>query len=114
MARGMARRRREPERVVEGEIVVDEQSLTGRDHRLAVEPPNIAATPGSRFTALGRFLPGGVFAFVKDVFRLREGRHPAAVAQPRVPAAVVDVQMRAKDVVDVLETQALGGETIQP
>ena len=114
MAGRVARRRREPERVVERKIVVDEQSLTGRDHRLAVEPPNIAAAPGARFTALGRFLPGGVFAPVEDVFRLREGRYPFAVAQHRVPAGVVDVQVRAENVVDVLEPQAFRRKTVEP
>src|SRR5262249_40783623 len=62
----------------------------------------------------GRLLPGAVFALVKDVFRLREGRHPAPVAQLRVPAGMVDVQVGAEHVVDVLEPQAGGVEAVEP
>ena len=42
----------------------------------------------------------------EDVARLGEGRHPAAVLEPRVPADVVDVQMRAHDEVDVADAEA--------
>src|SRR5262249_5111155 len=76
MARRMPWRRRQPERVVEREIVVDQQSLAGRDHRLAIKSPDIAAAAGAGLAALGRILPGGVFAFVEYVFCLRKRRHP--------------------------------------
>jgi hypothetical protein len=114
MARGMARCRRQPERVVKRKIVVDKERLTGRDHRLAIEPPNIAAAAGPGFAALGRFLPRGIFAFVEDVFGFGKGRHPGAITQHGVPAGMIDVQMRAKDVIDVLEAQAFGGEAVEP
>src|SRR5262249_35723763 len=114
MARRMPWRRRQPECVVEREIVVDQQSLAGRDHRLAIKSPDIAAAAGAGLVALGRILPSGVFAFVKYVFGLWKGRHPAAVAQHRVPAGMIDVQMRAEHVVDVLEAQALRGEAVEP
>src|SRR5215813_4459376 len=55
-----------------------------------------AACAGSGFAALGRFLPGGIFAFVENIFGFRKCRHPASVAQHRVPAAMVDMQMRAE------------------
>src|SRR5690242_685479 len=48
MARRMPGRRRQPERVVERKIVVNKERLTGRDHRLAVEAPDVAAAAGAR------------------------------------------------------------------
>src|SRR5262249_19613673 len=107
----VARGRDERERIVERKIVVDQQRLAGRDHRLAVEAPHVA---GRVVAALGRLLPGGVFALVKDVFRLWKGRYPAAIAQHGIPAAVIDVQMRAEHVVDALERQPRGAEAIEP
>ena len=43
----------------------------------------------------------------EHVARVREGRHPAAVFQPRVPADMVDMQMRAHHVVDVADGKRL-------
>src|SRR5688572_32888900 len=103
MARRVSRRRRQRDQVVERIIVVDEERLAGLDDRLAVEAPDIA---GRVRAALRRLLPGRVFALVEDIFGIREGRHPAAVAQGGVPAAMVDVEMRAEDVVDVRYAQA--------
>ena len=40
----------------------DEQRLAGFDDRLAIIAKHIAATAGAGFAALGRFLPGGIFA----------------------------------------------------
>src|SRR5260370_7528258 len=48
----------------------------------------------------------GVFFLRKQVARLRKGRDPAAVLQPRVPADVVAVQMRAHLEIDVLDPEA--------
>ena len=111
MAGRMARRRSQPHRVVEREIVVDEERLAGLDDGLAVEAPDIARRV---VAAPRRLLPGGVFALVEDVFGPREGRHPAPVAQDRVPAAVIDVEMRAEHVVDVLEPEAGGAKALEP
>src|SRR6516162_6644312 len=111
MARGMPRRRGKPKHVVKRKVVVDQQRLPGRNHRLTVESPDV---PGWIVPALGRFLPRGVFAFVKHVFCLWEGWHPASVAEQGIPTAVVDVQVRAKDVVDVVEPQTGGAEPLQP
>ena len=41
----------------------------------------------------------------EQVSRLREGRHPAPVLEPRVPADMVDVQVGAHDEVDVLDRE---------
>ena len=46
----------------------------------------------------------------EQVARLREGRHPAAVLQPGVPADMIDVEMRAHDEVDVVHRQAGRGQ----
>ena len=46
--------------------------------------------------------PELVFAAAKHVAGVREGRHPAAVLKPCVPADVVGVQVGAKDVVDAV------------
>jgi len=114
MAGRVAGRRRQPERIVELIIVIDQKRLPGRDHRLAIERPHIAAAAGPIAAALGLVLPRRIFAFVEDVFRLRKCRHPAAVAQHGVPAGMVDVQMGAEHVIDVFEAQARGTETVEP
>jgi len=88
MAGRMAGRRHEPKRIVELIAVVDEQRLAGFDDRLAIEAKHIAAAAGAGFAAFGRFLPGGIFAFVKNIFGFRKCRYPAAVAQHGVPAAM--------------------------
>src|SRR5262249_36702809 len=80
----MAGRRHEPKRIVELIAVVDEQRLAGFDDRLAIVAKHIAAAAGAGFAALGRFLPGGIFAFVENIFGFRKCRHPASLAQHRV------------------------------
>ena len=114
MAGRMAGRQHEPKRIVELIAVVDEQRLAGFDDRLAIVAKHIAAAAGAGFAALGRFLPGGIFAFVENIFGFRKCRHPPSVAQHRVPAAMVDMQMRAEHIIDVLEAQARGRETVEP
>src|SRR5271170_3400862 len=111
MAWRMARCSGQPKRIIELVIVVDKQCLTGRDHRFAVEPPHIA---GRCIATFGRLFPCSVFALVEYVFGLREGRHPSAVSQHRVPAAMVNVQVRAEHVVDVLEPQTSRPEAVEP
>jgi hypothetical protein len=82
--------------VVESQIIVDQQRLTGGDHQLAIERKHIAAASRPVAAASRLLLPHGVFALVKDVLRLRKRRHPFAIAQHRVPPGVVDVQMGAE------------------
>jgi hypothetical protein len=45
---------------------------------------------------------------------IREGRNPSPAIEPRIPSDVVQVQMRAEDIVDVFEFQAGGFELFQP
>ncbi len=42
----------------------------------------------------------------EQVAGLGEGRHPAAVLQPRVPADMIDMKMRAKNEIDVVHASA--------
>jgi hypothetical protein len=55
--------------------------------------------------------PMGELAIRHDVFRFGEGRHPAAILEPRVPTHVVDVQMRAHYIVNVINRKPGGSET---
>src|SRR5262249_23148016 len=114
MAGRMTRSRGKPKRIVERKIVIDEERLPGCGHPLAIETPDIAAATRSGLSALGRFLPGGVFALVKNIFGFGKRRHPAAVAQHRIPAGMIDMQVRAKHIIDVFEAQTFGGETVEP
>ena len=52
-----------------------------------------------------RLRPIGVFVFGEEIARLREGRDPAPVGEPRVPADMVDMQMRAHDEIDVVDLE---------
>src|SRR5689334_390368 len=107
----MARRRYQHKCVVELVGIIDQQRLTGLDDRPTIVAPNVAGRIGA---ALGGGLPIGVFALVKNVLCLGEGGNPAAVAQHGIPAGVVDVQVRAKDMRDVVESQARGPEIVEP
>src|SRR5260370_20470371 len=107
----MAGRRGEPQRIVELKIVVYQKCLAGRDHGLAVVSPHIARW---RFAALRRFLPCGIFALMEHVFRIRKSRHPAAVAKHGVPAAMIDVQVCAKHIIDLVEAEPGVAESVEP
>src|SRR5450755_4366252 len=72
----------------------------------------LAATTGSTLSA-----NGGTSAFpfcsvqysnspLAKMARVREGRHPAAILQARVPADMIDMQMRAHHDVDVRDGDA--------
>ncbi len=114
MARRVAWRWRQPDIVVELKVVIDQQRLSGSNDRLAIIRPDIAAAAGT-VAALARFFfPGGIFAFVEDVLRIRKCRHPAAITQHRVPAGMVDVKVGAEHVIDVFELQPFGMEAVEP
>src|SRR5205807_10027656 len=97
--------------IIQLEIIIHQKRLARRDYGLAVESPDIARRI---LAAFGRLFPGGVFAFVKNVFRVRKGRHPPPIAQQRIPSAVVDVQVSAKYVVDVLEAKTGRMKPVKP
>src|SRR6185437_9621840 len=107
----MARRRRQRDGVVERVVVIDQKRLPRLDDRQAIVAENSARRIGALLVLL---VPGRIFALVEDVFGIRKGRHPAAVAQRGVPAGVVDVQMRAEDVVDLVVGDAEGEELVAP
>ena len=111
MAGRMPRRRRQRDRVVERIVVVDQNRLPRFHDRQAI----VAKHRARRVRALGilRF-PRGIFPLVEYVFRVGKRRHPAPVAQRRVPAGVVDVQMGAKDVVDLLKADAEREQFVAP
>src|SRR5437588_5268093 len=46
------------------------------------------------------------------VFRLGKGWHPAPVLEPRVPAHVVDMQVRAHHIIDIVDRQPGRRETL--
>src|SRR6202000_2019323 len=99
MARRVTRRRCQRDGIVEHVIVVYEKRLARFHDRQAVVANNRAGWLGATLV-LG--LPHRIFALVKDVFRIREGRHPAAIAQHGIPSGMIDVKMGAEYVVDLL------------
>src|SRR6204780_3675532 len=119
MAGRMPRRWYQRESVVELKRVVDEQSLSRLDDGPAIVAPRVpwqAPLEDARRRLAPRAdrLPLSVLAFVKDVFRVRKGRGPPPIAKHGVPAGVVEMQMRAEDVRDVLQAQARGVEIVEP
>ena len=93
--------------------------LSGLDDRAAIVAPRIAGRralqhAGGRLAPRRHRLPMRVLVLVEDVLRSWEGRDPPATAEPRVPAAMVEVEMGAEDVGDIFESEARGVETVEP
>src|SRR4051812_25742065 len=107
----MTRRWGQPYRVIQGEIVLHKHRLPCFDHREAVHPPHIAVR---EFAPCRGRLPERVLAAVKNIFRIGESRYPAAVDEPRVPATVVEVQVGAEDVVDLVKAKPEHAKAIHP
>ena len=94
--------------IVEGVRALDDVGAVGGDDR-----QHQIGDPGdSRRIVLLALGPVGKLAIGEDVACLGEGRHPAAVVEPRVPADVVGVQMRAHDEIDVADAQARGRQVL--
>src|SRR5882672_2711935 len=53
-------------------------------------------------------------ALMEHVLRIRKSRHPAAVAKHGVPAAMIDVQVCAKHIVDLIEGEPGVAESVEP
>jgi hypothetical protein len=107
----MPRRRRQRDGIVQRIVVVDQQRLAGFDDRQAV----VAEYRARRIGAFGILLfPDRVFAFVENVFRIRERRHPAAIAQRGVPAGMIDVKMGAEHIIDHLVADAEREQLVAP
>ena len=94
--RRVAGRRFQPHLVVERKVGFDDRRLPRLQNR-------VHAVDQMRLRRLVvQFLPALQFAAREDVLRVGEGGHPAPVAQLRVPADVIRVQVGAEHVVDVL------------
>ena len=62
---------------------------------------------GLRAAAL---FPIGIFLFGKQIARIRKSRHPNAIFKPRIPADMIDMQMRAHHIIDLFNRNAGLGE----
>ncbi len=93
---------------VEGEIALDDVLAPGGDDR--------QYRIGDPWHALRIFLlargPMRKLAVGHDVARLGEGRHPAPVFQPGVPADMIAVQVRAHYVIDVADREPDSSEPV--
>ncbi len=84
-------------------LVADQLGLAGGEHRQHAVGDEVA---GARQRRRARRPPMIPFAPRDQIARVGKRRHPAAVLQPRVPADVIDVQMRAQHDVDVFGRDA--------
>ena len=49
------------------------------------------------------------FTFRNQIARLRESWRPTPALQPRIPADMIDMQMRAHDEIDIIDAETRGG-----
>ena len=105
MARGMARRGIHEQAVFDRVTAFHGEQLAGFEHRQeAVLPDRTVVVAGTIGVGLG--LGRGQLGFRAEHFRVRERRHPAPVAQLRVPAHMVHMQVGAQHEVDVFGLEA--------
>src|SRR5262245_51177838 len=100
ITRGMAGGAFEPEPIFKGVVVVNQFRLPSAYHRQHAVLKS--ATVRRVFAALVYPLPVGEFAAGHDVAGIWEGRDPAPIVEPGVPADMVPVQMRAHHIIDIL------------
>src|SRR6516164_10096187 len=103
---GVAGGGNELHRLAERKIALDDLLAPGGDNRQY----RVGDPGNARRVFLLLLRPECELAVGHDVFSLRESRYPATVLEPRVPAHMVDVQMRAHHVVDVVYRDAGGRE----
>jgi hypothetical protein len=60
----------------------------------------VLVDPGIKTFASGRTVPVSMLGLGEHVSGIRKCRHPAAVDQPRVPAAMIGMEMGAANIVD--------------
>src|SRR5215831_17187578 len=97
IARRVAGSTFEPQSVLQRIVVIDQHRLPGAyDWQHAVLE---SETMRGIFAALMHTFPMCEFTAGHDVARSGEGRDPAAVFEPSIPAYVIPVQMRAHHVV---------------
>ena len=107
MARRVAGRRQDARVVADRKIIAHELMPPGLDDRQH-------AVDEGRHRCLGVLLaPVIELALGEYVARIRKGRHPAAIFQPRIPADVIDMQMRAHHEIDVADGKSRRGEAAQ-
>ena len=110
MAGGVAGRRLEAQTGRDLVASLDERGAAGLDDRHHAVGDAAGGLP-----AFGSFpLPELPLLAGNDVARLRERRHPASALEPRVPADVVHVQVRAHDGVDLLGPDADRRQVVEP
>src|SRR5690348_17263402 len=95
----MTRRRGQRDGIIQSVVVIDEQRLPSFHDRQTVISEYRARRVG---TARMLRFPGSIFPLVKNVLRIGERRNPTSVAQGRIPACVVDMEMRAEHVINLL------------
>ena len=78
--------------------------LDDRIHRVA-EMVDAVIAPG-----IAQHQPVIVFLAAEEIARLGEGRDPAVIFPDRIPADVIEMEMGAEDVIDLVATEADGGE----
>jgi aryl-alcohol dehydrogenase-like predicted oxidoreductase len=84
--------------------------LAGADHRQDAVVVKVAV---ERRPVIAPSLERPHLGLVGEVFGVREGRHPLAVVEARVPACVIDMQMSAEDGVDVPRREPGAGEVVE-
>ena len=102
----MPRRRQQPHEVAEHMVAFhDLLPLRRHDRQHGVGDPRRHG-----LILLLRLGPVRQLAIRKNIFRLRERGHPASVFQFRVPADMIDVQMGAHHVIDLIDRHARRGQ----
>src|SRR6516164_6853992 len=99
--------RLDPNAVIEGVVAGHQLRPTAlHDWQQAVLVIRIGRVSGAQFGALP------VFPFLpcKKIVSIGKRRHPSTIDEPRVPADMIGVEMRAQHIVDVLRRKAGGGK----
>src|SRR6185369_5265052 len=110
VAGGVSGRRLEAQAGRDLVVLVDERDPPGGDHGHHA----VGDAAGGLAPLLGLPLPELPLLAVDHVARPGKRRHPALALQARVPADVIDVQVRADDGVDLLGRDAGGGQVVEP
>src|ERR1700747_629050 len=102
MAGRMSRRLQNAQMIPDRKIVAHDVRPPSFDYRQD-------AVAEWRHLGLGVLLgPVVIFGLAEDVARLGKGRNPAAAFESRIPANVIDMQMRAHHEIDVLDRKTRG------
>ena len=95
----MSGRRQESDVVIERVIAADQLGLFRFDDRQD-------AVGDASDRGLGMLLdPVGVFPLREQIACVRKRRHPSPILEPRIPADVIEMQMRAQYEIDIVNRQ---------